>query len=114
MKYTYFLQGKSLQENEVQMANKKRKGNHEAQFPKLSVFVGQKSIFRYYCIQNVKDGIQIGVYKINNESVTHFNQFISVKVKKNLRKSQPRFREKTRTSRLRKNGGFPITKTMYS
>ena len=86
----------------------------EAEFPKLSVFVGQKSIFRYYCIQNVKDGIQIGVYKINNESVAHFNQFISVKVKKYLRKSQPRFREKTRTSRLRKNGGFPITKTMYS
>ena len=39
--------------------------NHEAQFPKLSVFIGQKSIFRHYCIQNVKDGIQIQVYNIN-------------------------------------------------
>ena len=44
-----------------------------------SVFVGQKSIFRYYCIQNVEDGIQIWVYKINKESVVHFSQLISVK-----------------------------------
>ena len=33
-------------------------------------------------MQNVKDGIQIQVYDINNESVSHFSQFISVKVKK--------------------------------
>ena len=59
---------------------------HEAQFPKFSVFIGQKSIFRHYCIQNIKDGIQIQVYNINNVSVNHFSQFISVKVKKNLRK----------------------------
>ena len=35
--------------------------NHEAQFPKLSAFIGQKSIFRHYCIQNVQDGNQIQV-----------------------------------------------------
>ena len=33
---------------------------HEAQLPKLSVFVGQKSIFHHYHIENVEDGIQIG------------------------------------------------------
>ena len=32
-------------------------------------------MFHHYCIQNIKDGIQIRVYKINNESVTHFSQF---------------------------------------
>jgi len=32
---------------------------YEAQFPNFSVFIGQKSIFRRYCIQNFKDGIQI-------------------------------------------------------
>ena len=48
--------------------------NHKAQFPKCSVFIGQKSIFRHYCIENAKDGIQIRAYKINNESVNHFSQ----------------------------------------
>ena len=60
----------------------------QTQFPKFSVFIGQKSIFRRYCIQNVKDGIQIQIFNINNESVNHFSQFISVKVEKKLRKSQ--------------------------
>ena len=36
----------------------------------------------------VKDGIQVQVYNINNESVTYFSQFISVKAEKDLRKSQ--------------------------
>ena len=70
--------------------------NHEAQFPKLSIFIGQKSIFRHYCIHNVKDGIQIQVYMINKETVAQFSQFISEKVKKTLRKSQAQFREKLR------------------
>ena len=35
------------------------------------VVVVQKLIFRHYCIQNVKDGIQIRVYKISKERVTH-------------------------------------------
>ena len=60
--------------------------NHKAQFPKSSVFIGQKSIIRRYCIQNVKDGIQILVYNINNDSVNHFSQFISVKVKQKFKK----------------------------
>ena len=47
--------------------------NHEAQFPKYSVFIGQKLIMRRYCIQNIKDGIQIQVYNINNESVNHLS-----------------------------------------
>jgi len=41
---------------------------------KLSVSIGQKSIFRRYCIENFKDGIQIQVYKINNECVNHFRK----------------------------------------
>ena len=77
----------------------------------LSVFIGQKSIFRRYCIQNVKDGIQIQVYNIKNESVSHFSQFTSVKVKKNLRKSQAEYCEKLRKLRLRQNDGFLIEKT---
>ena len=60
---------------------------------KIKCFLDQKSILRHYCIQNVKDGIQIRVYWINNESETHLSQFISVKVKKNLRLSQTLFRE---------------------
>ena len=70
--------------------------NHEAQFPKLSVFVGQKSAFRRYCIQDVKDGIQIQVYNVICKCVYDSSQFISVKVKKNLRKPQAQFREKLR------------------
>ena len=51
-------------------------------------------MFCRYCIQNVKDEIHIQVYNINNESVHHFSQLISVKVKKQLRKSQAEFRER--------------------
>ena len=65
-------------------------------------------IFRRYFIQNVKDGIQIRAHNINNEFVTHFSQFISVKVTKNLRKSQAQFRKKLRKLTLRKNDGFLI------
>ena len=39
--------------------------DHEAQFPRFSVFFGQKSIFRCYCSQIVKDGMLIRVNKIN-------------------------------------------------
>ena len=39
----------------------KSEENHEAQFPKFSVFIGQKMILHHYCIQNVKGGIQIRV-----------------------------------------------------
>ena len=77
---------------------------------KISVFVSQKSIFHRYCIGNVKVGIKIQVYNINNESVAHFSKFISVKVKKNLRKSQSPFRVKLRKLRLRQNDRFLIIK----
>ena len=79
-----------------------------SQFPTLNVFIGQKSAFRRYCIPNVKDGIQLQVYNIINESLYHSSQFISVKVKKDLRKSQAQFREKLRKSRLRQNDDFII------
>jgi len=79
----------------------------------LSASIGQKSIFRHYCIQTVKGGIQIQVYNINNESVNHFSQLISEEVKKNLRKSQAQFREKLRKLRLRQNYGF-LVKNVYS
>ena len=44
--------------------------------------LGKTSLFHRYCIQNVKDGIQIQVYNISNESVYHSSQVNSVKVKK--------------------------------
>ena len=59
----------------------------------------------------LKDGVHIQVYNSINESVNHFNQFISVQVKKNLRKSQAQFREKLRKLRLRQNNDFLIKKT---
>jgi len=68
-------------------------------------------MFRHYCIRNVKDGIQIQVYNINNENVSHCRKFISVKVKNNLSKFQVQFREKLRKLRLRQNDGFLIKKT---
>ena len=64
---------------------RKSSENQEAQFPKGRVFIGQKSIFCDYCIQNVKVGVQIQIFNIVNECLTHFSQFISEKVKKNLR-----------------------------
>ena len=57
-----------------------------------------------------KDGIQIQVYNINNESENHFSQFLSVKVKKKLRKSQDQFREKLRKLRLKQNNDFFVKK----
>ena len=52
-------------------------------------------------------------YTINNESVIHFSKFISVKVKKNLGKSEAQFREKLRKLRRWQNNGFPIKKDVY-
>ena len=83
-----------------------------ARFPKFSVFISQKSIFRRYCIQNVKDRIQIQVYNINNDTANHFSQFILVKVKKNLRNSQAQFWTKLRKLRLRQNEGFLIQRNL--
>ena len=84
--------------------------NYEAQFPKLRIFIGQKSIFQHYYIQDIKDGIQIRVYTINKESVVHFASLFHLKVKKNLRKSQAQFREKLRKSRPIQKDGFLIVK----
>ena len=67
-------------------------------------------MFRSYCIQNVKDEIQVQVYNIDNDIVSHFSQFILVSVKKNLRQFQAQFREKLRKLRLRQNNGFFIKK----
>ena len=78
----------------------KSEDKYEAHFTKLSVFIGQKSIFHNLCTQNIRDIIQIRVYKINNEGVVHFCQFIHLKVRKSLRKSQAQFREKLRKLRL--------------
>ena len=65
----------------------------ELNFQNWGVFVGQKLILSHYCIQSVKDRIQIKVYKISRESVTCFCQFVPVKVKKILRKSQAHFQK---------------------
>ena len=75
--------------------------------------MAKKSVFRRYCIQNVKDGIQIHAYNIINDSVNHSSQFISVEVKKNLRKSQAQFREKLKKLRLRQNNDFLIKINLY-
>ena len=45
-----------------------------------------------------------------NDSVNRSSQFISVKVKIYLRKSQAQFRDKLRKSRLRQNNDFLIKK----
>ena len=66
-----------------------------------------------YWLQNVKDGILIHVYNINNELLNHCSQLISVKVKKNLRKSKAQFREMLRKLRLRQNNDFLIKKVYY-
>ena len=91
----------------------KSQENHKAQLPKVSVFICQKSIFRHYCIQNVKDGIQIQACNVTNECLTYFSQFISGKVKQYLKKAQAQFREKLRKLRLRKNDGFLIKKRIF-
>ena len=56
--------------------------SHKAEFPKFSVFIGQRSMLRHYYIQNVKNESQIRVYKVNKEIATHSSQFTSVKVMK--------------------------------
>jgi len=51
------------------------------------------------------------VYNVNNEIVNHFSQFVSVKVKKDLRKSQAQFLGKVKKLRLRQNDSFLLKKT---
>ena len=48
--------------------------NHNARFPKLNAFIGQKLIIRHYYIQNVEDRIQIRAHKINKEKVAHLSR----------------------------------------
>ena len=75
---------------------------------KIKCFIGKKSVFRRYHIQNVKEGIQIQVYIIIGDSVHHSRQFISVKVKKNLGASQAQLRDKLRNLRFRQNNEIMI------
>ena len=86
---------------------------NKAQFIKVSILGSQKFTLCHYYIQNVKNGIQIRVYKINKESVPHFRQLISVKVNKILRKSHAKFREKLRELKVRQNDGFLKTKRAF-
>ena len=80
---------------------RKSQENQEAEIPKLSVFIGQKLVFRRNYIQHVKDGIQIQVYNINNESVNHFSQFISEKLRKIFKNLRLNFGKSLRKLRLR-------------
>ena len=57
--------------------------------------------------------MQIHAYNIINDSLNHSSQFISLKDKKTLRKSQAHFREKLRKSRLRQYNDFLIKKRVY-
>ena len=59
----------------------------------------------------LKMEFKMQVYNINNESLNMFSQFILVKVKKDLRKSQAQFQEKIRKLRLRQNYGSHFKKT---
>ena len=61
----------------------------------------------------LKMEFKIQVYNSINESVNHSSQFISVKVKKNLRKSEAQFRRKLRKLKLRQNNDFLIKKRVY-
>ena len=84
-----------------------------AQFPKLRVFAGQKFYIMSLFDSKVVNEIQIQVYQTNNENVTQFRQFISVKAKKILTKSLVYFREKLRKLRLRQKDGFHTRKRVY-
>jgi len=44
-------------------------------------------VFRRYRIQNDKDGIQIQVYNIINDSLHHSRQFMSLKVNATIKKA---------------------------
>ena len=70
-------------------------------FQNLVSSLAKNLYFVVIAFKMLKGGVQIQVYNINNEFVAHFSQFISVKVKKHLRKSQAQFREKLRKLRLR-------------
>ena len=63
--YTFFVWEKGLEANESQRVKILRKW--QASIPNVSVFVCQILIFDHYHIQNAKDKIQIGVYKINTK-----------------------------------------------
>ena len=80
-------------------------------FPKVNVFVGRNSILRHHHIQNITHGIQFPVYKINKESVAYFSQFISVKVKTFLRKSQAQFSRKVKKTEAQEKCRFSYKKT---
>ena len=43
---------------------------------RIKCFCWSKSILHHYCIQDVKDEIQVRAYTIDKESITHFSQFI--------------------------------------
>ena len=66
----------------------------------------------HYYIQNVKDGIQIGAYKTNKESVAHFRQFISVKVKETLRKLEAQFSGKIKKIEAQEKCWFSYKKNV--
>ena len=81
--YVFFIRKKFIRKWGSNRQNlKKIIRKSRGSISKIKCFLGQKSLFRSYCIQNVKDGIQIQVYNIISENVNHSSQFISVKVKK--------------------------------
>ena len=65
----------------------------------------------FYKKKFIKNETEMWPKTKNSESVTHFSQFVSVKVKKLLRKSQAQFREKVKKLRLSQNDDFLVKKT---
>ena len=70
--------------------------------------------------RHIQDSTPRALYRANEhkwisevDDLNHSSQFISVKVKKDLRKSQTQFREILRKLRLRQNNDFLIKKNVY-
>ena len=59
--------------------------SHKAQFPNFSFCACQNSILYYY-LQNLKDIIQIRVYKVNKKRISHFSQVCFSKSEDNFKK----------------------------
>ena len=69
------------------------------------------------CIQNVKDGIHIRVYRMNRDRVSILSSLFRNSFKRISGKSQAQFREKLRKLRLRnmnRHNGFIVKKNMHS
>ena len=107
----FFYKKKVYKEMRLKSSNlKKIARKSRGSIPKLKCVYWQKSVFVVIAFKLIKMEFK---FKIIKDSLHHSRQFISLKVKKNLRKSQAQFREKLRKLRLRQNIKFLIKKRVY-